>query len=74
MENVDITKVMDIVKDYKNKSNHDLVFAMESIQTDFNVTKENIIKLTHHLDKLEITYDLILKEYKRRKNGTNFNA
>jgi hypothetical protein len=74
MENVDITKVMDIVKDYKNKSNHDLVFAMESIQTDFNVTKENIIKLTHHLDKLELTYDLILKEYKRRKNGTNFNA
>jgi hypothetical protein len=69
MENVDITKVMDIVKDYKNKSNHDLVFAMESIQTDFNVTKENIIKLTHHLDKLEITYDLILKEYQRRKNG-----
>lgn len=74
MENVDITKVMDIVKDYKNKSNHDLVFAMESIQTDFNATKENIIKLTHHLDKLELTYDLILKEYKRRKNGTNFNA
>ena len=69
MENVDISKVMDIVKNYKNKSNHDLVFAMESIQTDFNVTKENIIKLTHHLDKLEITYDLILKEYQRRKNG-----
>jgi predicted solute-binding protein len=69
MENVDILKVMDIVKNYKNKSNHDLVFAMESIQTDFNTTKENIIKLTHHLDKLELTYDLILKEYQRRKNG-----
>ena len=69
MENVDISKVMDIVKNYKNKSNHDLVFAMESIQTDFNTTKENIIKLTHHLDKLELTYDLILKEYQRRKNG-----
>jgi hypothetical protein len=42
--------------------------AMDFIQEDFNYTKENVIKLTQHLDKLENTYNLLHKEYTDR-NG-----
>jgi adenine C2-methylase RlmN of 23S rRNA A2503 and tRNA A37 len=59
-------KVLRIVKDYKSQSNKDLVFAMDFIQDDFTNTKETLVKLTHHLDKLENTYNLILKEYEKR--------
>ncbi len=59
-------KTLRIVKDFKSHSNKDLQFAMDFIQEDFNFTKEQLIKLTEHLDKLELTYNTILKEYKTR--------
>jgi hypothetical protein len=59
-------KALDIIKDYKSKSNKDLIFVMDIIQKDFNLTKETLLKLTHHIDKLESTYDLILKEFESR--------
>lgn len=64
-------KVINIIKDFKSSSNKDLIFAMEFIQQDFKLTKDSLINLTHHLDKLEITYNLILKEYENRtkQNG-----
>jgi NADH:ubiquinone oxidoreductase subunit E len=65
-------KALNIIKEYKTKSNKDLIFVMDIIQKDFNVTKETLLKLTHHIDKLETTYDLILKEFESRtKNGHN---
>jgi NADH:ubiquinone oxidoreductase subunit E len=65
-------KALNIIKEYKTKSNKDLIFVMDIIQKDFNVTKETLLKLTHHIDKLESTYDLILKEFKSRtKHGRN---
>jgi NADH:ubiquinone oxidoreductase subunit E len=65
-------KALNIIKEYKTQSNKDLIFAMDIIQKDFNVTKETLLKLTHHIDKLESTYDLILKEFESRtKNGRN---
>lgn len=62
-------KVLEIVKDYKSRSNKDLTFVMDFIQEDFNLTKESLVKLTTHLDKLELTYNTILKEYESRQNG-----
>lgn len=59
-------KVLKIVKDYKSHSNKDLTFAMDFIQEDFKLTKETLLKLSTHLDKLETTYNLILKEYENR--------
>jgi ribosomal protein S15P/S13E len=59
-------KTLRIVKDFKSHSNKDLQFAMDFIQEDFNFTKEQILKLTEHLDKLELTYNTVLKEYKTR--------
>jgi hypothetical protein len=62
------SEILLIIKDHKEKSNKDLKIAMDFIQEDFNVTKESLIKLTNHLDKLENTYNLLLKEYNDR-NG-----
>jgi hypothetical protein len=62
------SEILLIIKDHKEKSNKDLKLAMDFIQEDFTVTKENLIKLTNHLDKLENTYNLLLKEYNDR-NG-----
>jgi len=66
MEEKDSEKVTRIVKDYKSSSNKDLTFAMDFIQKDFNFTKERIIELTNHLDKLETLYNKVLGEYQSR--------
>jgi hypothetical protein len=63
-----VDKVLKIANDYKSHSNKDLIFAMDFIKEDFEKTKESIIKLTHHLDKLENSYNLILNEYETRNN------
>jgi flagellar biosynthesis chaperone FliJ len=66
MEKVTKEQVLETVSKYKEKSNKELEIALEFINTEFEKTKENLIKLTDHLDKLEITYNTILKEYKNR--------
>jgi hypothetical protein len=62
-------KVTNIIKDFKNSPNKDLIFVMDILQKDFETTKDSLIKLTHHLDSIESTYNDILKEYNRRTNG-----
>ena len=64
----DAEKVLKIVKDFKSQSNKDLMFALDFMKEDFDSTKETLLKLTHHLDKLEITYNTLLKEYESRVN------
>lgn len=66
MEKVTKEEILEIVSKYKEKSNKDLELTLEFINTEFEKTKENLIKLTDHLDKLEITYNTILKEYNNR--------
>ena len=61
-------KLGQIINDYRNRSNSDLIFAMESINKEFESTKEYVIKLTYHLDNLEKSYNDILTEYKQRTN------
>ena len=59
-------KALEILKDYKNKPNKDLVFVMDFITEDFELTKNALIKLTEHIDKLEQSYNLVLKEFNTR--------
>lgn len=59
-------KALKIIKDYKSSPNKDLTFVMDFIQEDFKFTKETLVKLTEHLDKLELTYNTILKEFESR--------
>ena len=61
-------EVIRIIKDYKSRPNKDLTKAMDFINEDFEFTKQALIKLSEHLDKLELSYNTLLKEYKSR-NG-----
>ena len=61
-------EITEIIKEHKTRSNKDLVVALEFVKKDFELTKESVIKMTEHLDKLEVAYNIILKEYNSR-NG-----
>jgi hypothetical protein len=65
---MDIEKLKEIVKDYKNRPNKDLTLVMDYISEEFEKTKKYVIDSTYYLDNLEKTYNDILKEYQKR-NG-----
>jgi DNA anti-recombination protein RmuC len=58
--------VLEILKDYKNKSNKELSDVLDFLQEDFDKTKDLLVKLTYHLDTTENSYNKILEEYKKR--------
>ena len=64
-------EILEIIKEYKNRSNSDLKKAMDFINEDFELTKNTLIKMTHHLDKLESTYNKLLSEYKNKTSIGN---
>lgn len=61
-------EIIKIIKEHKSRSNKDLTKAMDFISEDFEFTKKTLLKLSEHLDKLELSYNTLLKEYKSR-NG-----
>jgi hypothetical protein len=50
----------------KNLPNTDLANFMDLLSKDFEITKDNIIKQTIYLDKLEELYNNVLKIYQER--------
>jgi hypothetical protein len=63
---MDQEKILEILKDYKNKSNKDLISALDFLYEDFNKTKDLIVKLTLHLDTTEFSYNKLLEEINNR--------
>ena len=59
-------KILNIIREYKSSSNKDLILAMDYLQEDFEYTKNVVLKGTEQLDRLELTYNTILKEYQKR--------
>ena len=68
---ISIDEFSQIVSDIKNRGNSDLEKAMDFLNDDFEETKEMILNLTKHLDKIEELYNKILKEHESRINGKN---
>jgi len=64
-------EVLKIISERRERPNKDLELAMNFVKADFDHTKEQLIKMTDHLDKLEITYNSLLKEYKKRNGVSN---
>jgi lysophospholipase L1-like esterase len=60
-------EVIQIIKEHKDRPNKDLVTAMDLLNQEYEFTKNQIIKLTKHLDSIEYTYNTILKEYDARR-------
>jgi|APGre2960657373_1045057.scaffolds.fasta_scaffold23186_2 hypothetical protein len=62
-------EIVEILKNYKNKSNKDLKTAMDFLHNDFEETKKLILKLVNHLDSSEKSYNKLLEEFNKRLNG-----
>ena len=66
MKDEKFKEILDCQLSLKDLPNTKLVEYLDLLSSDFDFTKESIIKLTHHLDSLENTYNLIHKEYTER--------
>lgn len=62
-------EVLGILKDYKNKSNKDLIGALDFLKDDFEKTKDILVKLTYHLESTENSYNKILEEINKRTSN-----
>jgi predicted nuclease with TOPRIM domain len=54
------------IMDYKNLSNKDLTKTLDELNSEFEKTKQLIIKLSNHLDFIEETYNKLNNEYQTR--------
>jgi len=68
MKKEDFENIINQQPNLKNLPNTTLANFMDLLSTDFEITKDNIIKQTIYLDKLEELYNNILKIYQER-NG-----
>jgi hypothetical protein len=64
----DRDKVHNIIKDVKSSTNKELAFAMDFLSAEFERTKDAILKLTKHLDGVEIIYNKVIKEQENRND------
>ena len=56
-----------ILGELKNLPNAKLIEMMDKLSDEFDLITANIIASTYHLDKVEETYNRILKEFDSRK-------
>lgn len=61
--------VNNVIKNIEECTNKELEYSLEFLNSDFEQTKNSIIKLTTHLDNVEKLYNKILKEYQKRTNA-----
>jgi len=62
-------EILEILKDYRNKSNKDLVNTLDFLKNDFEKTKDLLLKLTYHLESTENSYNKILEEINKRTSN-----
>jgi flagellar motor switch protein FliG len=68
MKKEELEKIVNEQSNLKNLPNSELTNFLDLLNSDFELTKENIIKSTLYLDKIEELYNNVLKVYQDR-NG-----
>lgn len=63
---MDINSLNEIIENYENKPNKDLLSVRTILIEEFDKTKELIISLTRHLDNIEEKYNIINNEIGKR--------
>jgi predicted ATP-grasp superfamily ATP-dependent carboligase len=69
MKKEEFEKIVEELGDLKSLPNNKLIEIMDTLTTEFELTKNNIIGLTLYLDKVEEFYNKSLDEYQSRTNG-----
>lgn len=59
-------KLIEVATNVENQSNKDLFEAQNLFYKEFQDTKELIIDLTRHLDKIELLYNNVNEEISKR--------
>ena len=63
---MDKEKIFEIINDVENKSNKDLLAVSNELQLEFERTKNIIVELTKHMEKIEINYNIVNDELGKR--------
>ena len=69
MKDEKFKEILDSQLSLKDLPNTKLLEYMDLLSSDFESTKETLIKSTLYLDKVEELYDRVLKVYQERNNG-----
>jgi hypothetical protein len=59
-------KINNIVNNLNDSSNIEIIYALDYLNVDFEQTKDAIVRMTKHLDTVEVVYDKLLKELENR--------
>ena len=54
-------------KEYKEKSNDEILEIMQKLKAEFERSKEVMIQLTYHIDDIERKFNILNDEIKKRK-------
>jgi energy-converting hydrogenase A subunit M len=54
-------------KDYKEKSNNEILEVMQTLKDEFERSKDVMIQLTYHIDDVEKKFNILNEEIKKRK-------
>ena len=68
MTKIELENIISQINNLKNCPNSLIMNNLDLLSNEFEVTKNNIIQLTYHLDKIEELYDKTLNEYQSRGN------
>jgi hypothetical protein len=69
MKDEKFKEILDVQTNLQDQPNTKLVEYLDLLSSDFEVTKESVIKSTIYLDTVEELYNRILKVYQDRNNG-----
>ena len=67
MNKEEFENILKLQSELKDQPNSKLIEVMDKLTTEFDLTKDTIIKSTLYLDKVEELYNNILNEYQSRK-------
>lgn len=54
-------------KEYKEKSNNEILEVMQTLKDEFERSKNVMIELTYHIDDIEKKFNVLNDEIKKRK-------
>jgi|TARA_R110000803_G_scaffold207146_1_gene274886 hypothetical protein len=54
-------------KEYKEKSNDEILEVMQTLKDEFERSKNVMIELTYHIDDVEKKFNILNDEIKKRK-------